>query len=303
MIRLSSILLLSAFTLNSAMALVDYSDQESASSTPAKSEIKRRPVEAARSGSSSSASAYQVEFKLGYESLEAQGTEGDARANLYRAGLHLQTAYSLFLDASFYMASTRSGQLSDSRAEQMGNPEFTLGLNWLQFGSADNLASLDLTLGYRLAQDHGDFAATHSDFIFGVETKKRLARMALGLGYQYTLVGDNKNTDELQLGNIHHLFAELGYQATSDIIFALAAGHYSFSAAKEDQTNGLSEKMTSSYFSPKLNLILSPTFGLEMGAIFSGKRAEGIEQLLQQKLFAYKGIYGTSLFINSIVTF
>lgn len=302
MSRLPLILLLSSLSFNSLFALVDYSDAPSGDSAPIKSD-KRRPVEAPRSSNSHSSSSYQVEFKLGYESLEAQGSEGDARSNIYRTAFHLQTAYSLYVDASFFMASTRSDQLSNSRSEQIGNPELTLGLNWLQFGSADNLASIDLTVGHRFGHTHGDFAATHSDTIFGVETKKRLSNMALGLGYQYSLVGDNKDSDDLQLGNIHHLFAELGYQATSDIVFALAAGHYSFSAAEDDQETGLKEKMTSSYFSPKLNLILSPSFGLEMGAIFSGKKADGIEDLLKQKLLAYKGIYGTSLFINSIFAF
>ncbi len=301
--KLNNWLFIASFAIfHSAYGLVDYSDQASEGAAPQR-EKAASGKRAAPTSSNGQASAFQSELRFGYESLEADTTTGQARANFYRLGARLQTPYSLYIDVSGAMASTRSAELSDSRKEQVVNPEMVIGLNWLQFAGATGPASIDLTVGHRFGLDSGDFAATHSDYIFGVETKKRIHNFALGLGYQYTLTGDNKNSDDLQIGNVHHLFGEFGYQATMDIVFSLAAGHYTFNTPSDQSDNALQEKMTSSYFSPKLSLLLSPGFTLELGAIFQGKRVADANLLVNEKLHAYKALYGDSLFAHGILSF
>lgn len=292
-----------------AYALVDYSEPvgaapeavRPASKPAAPKKLRSNEGQATRSSSRDS-SPFGLEFKLGYESLTAKASEGKASAALYRGSMHIQTPYSLFLDASTFYASSDDPQMTDKSSEQMGNPEFAIGLNWLQFASGADLGSVDLIAGYRLGRTDSDFASSRSDVLLGIESKKRFLDFALGLGYQYALVGKPKKSSELKVGNIHHIYGELGYQATSDIIFSLAAGFYSISPAEKEDNRSLNEKFTSGYFSPKLNLVLAPYIGLELGATFTGKHGVGAETMLKDGFYYLKGVYGDSLFANLVVS-
>lgn len=292
-----------------AFALVDYSEPVNTApqevTRPAPKQIQkpsRTSSSPSKSSTSRSGSNYGLEFKLGYESVAPQTESNKASAALYRGSMHIQTPYSLYFDASTFYGSSDDIQLSETSSEQKGNSEFLVGLNWLQFGSGAELGSVDLILGYRMGQRNSDFASSRSDYILGIESKKRIYDFALGLGYQYTIVGGPKDSEQISLGNIHHVYGELGYQATNDIIFSFAAGYYSIAAVGERESRYLSEKFTSSYFSPKLNLILAPYIGLELGAIFAGKRGNGAEGMVKDGLYHLKGVYGDSLMATLVVS-
>lgn len=297
-----SILLLASMMASSSFALVDYSEPSAPETRPApraaEKATRATPRASSSSSSSSSSANYGVEMRVGYESLTAKDAEGKPQASLWRGSFHLQTPYNIYFDANTAYAKTDDAQMSDKTSGQMMNPEFSMGINWVKFGSGADLGSLDLIVGHRHALRDSDFASSRNDYSLSLETKKRLMDFALGLGAQYTFTGKAKDSNEMDVGNIVHFYGEIGYQATYDIIFGFAAGHYSISEGEQDASATLDHKLTSSYYSPKLNLILSPHVAMELGGIFMGKKASGAADMLKQGLYHVKGLYGDSLYLN-----
>ncbi|MCK5882827.1 MAG: hypothetical protein KAG61_04000 [Bacteriovoracaceae bacterium] len=291
----------------SSFALVDYSEPLSRSSRPsskkAPSRAKSKTVRKTKSSSKKSGpSGYALEVKLGYEAVTANIVPGEPSVSLYRGSMHIQTPYNIYFDGSYFYGATDSPELSDTSAEEAGNPEFKLGVNWLQFGGPQNASAVDLFVGTVLAAGDSHFATTSTDYFVGLETKKRFMAFALGLGYQYHMTGTPSDKTELDIGNVHYVYGEIGWQATYDIVFAFEAGYYSMTQNSGDHDNSLESGPSFSYFSPKLNLSLAPSVGIDLGAVFSGKSAEGMEDRGNYKLWGYKGLYGDSLFANLIIS-
>ncbi len=289
---------------SAGFALVDYSepiDSPAVKKAPVRSAPKmNRAVKKSQTPSKGSNSPYGIEMKLGYENVKAEVFESSPRVSLYRASLHVQTPYSIFFDGSYFYGASDSPEVSDSSAEEPGNPEFKLGFNWLQFGGAGDAAAINLLTGIRLSAEDSPFASSGTNYFAGIETSKRFLNFALGLGYLYHITGAPSDKEELDTGNIHQVYGEFAWQATYDIIFSFEAGYYSIAASEDkDRSSALESNISFSYFTPKLNLTLAPHVSIDLGATFSGKKAE-LENYSNYKFWSYKGLYGDSLFANLI---
>lgn len=283
-----------------ADALVDYSEQGTtapapqARNTPAVAPAGMVRREAPRAQNNGPAS---FQLSSGYETLDLSLHNESAKVGFMKFNAHFQTNYDIFMAASFWRASTTSALLTESSDAQNGNPTAILGFNWLRFGAAHEMASIDL-FGGGSFKGNSEFASSRSDTIAGVETSKRFYDFFLGLGYEIRLTGTPENENEMNIGNIQKLSASIGWRATPDIQFIIEGASYSIKAGDQNKNFTLSEKESFASVTPKLGLFLRPLFQVELGARFQTKEPNSQSSLVQARLWDLSGAYGNSMFAS-----
>lgn len=266
-----------------AYALVDYSEPVNEPGPATKSSTK---IQSPRQESKSSL-IWKSDFSLStnYESTEISGE----KIGVLNFNTHLQTPFNIYLDMSYWQAQAKTGS-------QSGNPKFILGFNWLRFGSPSEEARLDIYGGARFAGS-SEMASSRTDKIFGVETTKRFGTFGLGLGYDMTMTGAPKKETDMGLGNIHRIVVSGGWMVSNDIQFEVELENFKVNPATDSsRANRLTEKVSFSTLSPKLNLMIVPAVNLEMGARFRTNKPKTEQSLSSAKLFDLHGAYSNSLF-------
>lgn len=277
--------LLLSLSMN-AHALVDYS--ESSSDTAKKEGPLNRSaakLEGTRSESKSLFWKSDFSFTANYEAREIEAE----KMGVINLNTHLQTPFNVFLDLTYWNA-------QNSEGPQNGNPKGIIGFNWLRFGDPSNEAKLDLYAGAKLSGTSA-LASSRTDKIFGVETTKRFGTFGLGIGFDTTLTGAPKNSDDMSIGNIQRIAVSGGWMVSNDIQFELEAENFKISESSDaNRVNRLENSVSFSALSPKLNLILAPGIGVEMGARFRTNKPKTSQDLRSAKLFDLHGAYSNSLF-------
>lgn len=286
-----------AFGLSSgpALALVDYTE---ATVAPAQ-EVAPRPVKTITQSTStvkqnSGGSSGMFEVALSYEALSVRTASEQGDAALMKIDTHFQTPYSFFLDLSFWRLNSVSSDLENQTAADNGNPEAKLGFNWLQFGKGHDATTVDLYGAYSFKASNG-VGTSRDDKMVGIETAKRFYDFALAIGYEYQLSGTPSDASELEIGNVQTIAASLGWMVSHDIQFVVEGANIKVKEAGEDSDFGMTQGFSYSYVSPSVRLGISPSVGLELGALFRTQKPQSDEDLLSARLWSLKGVYGNSL--------
>ncbi|MFX3675735.1 MAG: hypothetical protein ACN6I6_01735 [bacterium] len=280
-----------------SFALVDYTESVEAPA-PAPTKIKRIAPAASSSGQASmvrrnSGPSGMFELSAKYGVLDAEVGSKSGKVNVTRFDAHFETSYNIWLDASWALGSFDTSSNLGQGSSQNGNPQAIIGVNWIEFGGAGERASMDFVAGANFAQKDSDFATSRTDKIVGVETAKRFGPLVFGLGYRLWMTGSPGNAAELNIGNIQRLSASLGWMVSPDIRFAVEGATVSIGSGEGDFA--LTDKISFGTVSPSMQLALSPTVSLDMGAVFRSKRLKD-EDLLAARLWNLPGSYGSSLF-------
>lgn len=301
------------FTLSfSSFALVDYTEEEAfapknsgasrvkspppSSASRAQTSVTKPRVEGRNSGASSG--MFNTGVMYGTQDVELEGVTGKVDTMSFEG--HFQTRYNIFMGLEYYQAKSTSGNFGNNGSGfQKGNPEITLGFNWLQFGGAGEQATIDLYGGLSVGQEGSDFATVRDDKILGVTTAKRFYNFALGLGYEVRLTGGS-GEGELDVGNISRLSASLGWVVSPDIRFLVEGSTYNIGSGGDSSLNRLGEDTKFSTISPKLQLRLSPMFDLSLGAHFRTRRLREAT-LVGAKLWNLDAAYGNVIFAGLAV--
>jgi len=295
--KFSLCLLATLFVSNNTFALVDYTET-SPIARPAKKAAARPVIQRAapRKAVRSNSGSRFLDFDLGYRQVNVGQSNLDGKVSFLEFKGHIQTKYNLFLDFSYWGASGDSIGLSSQTGYQKGNPQVVLGFNWLRFGKAEEMSTVDLYVGGKFS-GKSDFSTTRTDKIAGIETSKRFYDFALALAYEYTITGAPAD-DELSIGNMQNLKASLGWVVSPDIQFVVEANNYTINDDKDgNQPLKLEEKVSFASISPMVNLGISPSISMKMGATFRTKKAKQAEKLILAKLWDLPGAYGNSLFV------
>lgn len=284
--------LVSAFLIPSAHALVDYSNTVGGVEEKAPPNRSIQKMSAPSNSGSGRGLTWKSDFSFttNYESLEIESN----KYGVLNLNAHVQTPVNIYLDATYWNASGNEGSSS-------GNPRLILGFNWLRFGSPSEEAKLDIYGGVKLSSN-SLLGSSRTDKIFGAETTKRFGTFGIGIGYDMTLVGNAKNSDEKAVGNINRLTISGGWMVSEDIQFEIEAENYSIAAGNESRANRLDEKVSFSTLSPKLNLGLAPAINLELGARFRMKKVNKDSNLMAAKIFDLHGVHSNSLFAGLNIT-
>ncbi|WP_372654666.1 hypothetical protein [Halobacteriovorax sp.] len=307
MIRYLVSLISLTLTLNT-YALVDYSQAES-SSAPSKARaraprkasgmIQRSAPSKATSGSGSSIFGGDFELKALYDHQSISESQASGSFQKLTLSGHFQTQYNLYMDFSYWAATSelRNNDGEDESLEnEKGRLKFIVGFNWLRFGSAQEMATVDI-YGGALFKGSGGVASTRTDKVIGIETSKRFYNFALALGYEYHITGTPGAETESEIGNINLLKTSLGWMVSNDISFTLEGGMVTLAKSEStDRVNKIDEETEFSYVKPSVILGLSPNVGLEMGGVFRTRRAQNTNSLVSAKLWNIPGAYGNSLF-------
>ncbi len=285
-----------------SFALVDYTENEAfkpqrsgASSVANKAPASRSVTKPKRGGGGDSTPlGFNTGLSYGTQDIELEGQTGKVETMGLEA--HFQTRYNIFMAVSYFQTKSSSGSLvTEQTSFQKGNPEITLGFNWLQFGKASDLATVDLYGGLSLGQANSDFATERSDQVVGVSTAKRFYNFALGLGYEYRMTG-NGGANEMAIGNITKLSASLGWVVSSDIRFLIEGSTYNIAGTDDaGALLRLQEKVSFSTVTPQIQLKISPLVDLSLGAKFRTRRLKD-SNLTQARLWSLDGAYGNGVF-------
>src|SRR5690606_10520676 len=114
-----------------------------------------------------------------------------------------------------------------------------------------------------------------------------------GLGYKVWLTGTPSNSEEVTIGNVQRLSATLGWMVSPDIQFAVEAATVSIGVG--DGERALTQKTSFGTLAPSIHLGITPSVGLELGAVFRTKRLKD-ENLLGARLWNLPGSYGNKLY-------
>lgn len=283
--------LMSACFIPSAHALVDYSNPVGGVEEKAPSnKIMQKMSAPSNPGGRSLSWKSDFSFTTNYESMEV----GDNKYGVLNLNAHVQTPVNVFLDASYWNANGNEGSSS-------GNPKLILGFNWLRFGSPSEEAKLDIYGGVKLSSN-SILGSSRTDKIVGAETTKRFGTFGVGIGYDMTIVGTPKKSEENAIGNIGRITVSGGWMVSEDIQFEVEAENFSIAPGDDSRANRLKEKVSFSTLSPKLNLGLSSAINLELGARFRMKKAKEEANLMNAKVFDLHGAHSNSLFAGLNIT-
>ncbi len=287
------------FLSTHSYALVDYTESTPIAA-PSKKAAARRPIiqrAAPRKSTKANSKSGMLDFDFMYRQVDVNQEAANGKVSFIGLKGHIQTNYNLFLDFDYWGAASDSSDLTEANGYQKGNPKLILGFNWLRFGKAEEMSTIDLYVGGQFS-GKSDFASSRTDKIVGVETSKRFYDFALAIGYEYIITGQAKG-DETSIGNIQNLKASLGWVVSPDIQFAIDANNYTIGDDLDgDSNNKLSEKISFASVSPVMHLGISPSISLKMGATFRTKKAKQIDQMQAAKLWSLPGLYGNSLFVG-----
>lgn len=282
--------------MSQAFALVDYSDDDEASSSSKKS-VKSLGKPSSSTKKSRGAPSL-VEFNTKYDSVKVNTNDGGTNGgmDIIKTKIFIQTPYNIFFDASYWQAS--SPDLHATKSSQRGNPEAKVGFNWLKLGTDADAAKVDLYGGYSFRATNSLYGSSRNDQIFGVHTSKRFADFAIGFGGEYRKSGTPTNSTDLIIGDVTRMHAALGWVATADIRMSLEADMYSVRAGTGDELRILQNDVSFSTLTPKLHLGLSQFVELELGTSIRTRKpvVTGKQNLLDAKLTDFAGAYGNSMF-------
>ena len=292
------------FLNRKAFSLVDYTDDDQRSfkprkaraAAPARKSVKSVAAPQARSKGSSSSVLSMMDFSTEYKSTGLDLNTGRATVSTLAFNGHIKTPYNLFIDFSYGMHSSDNDYLAHTGQYQSGNPEISIGLNWLTFGSRADLTTIDFIAGYRFAEEDSSFATSRDDKIIALETTKRFHSFVLGLGYKVDLTGAPSIESEQDIGNISRVYAKLGLEVSADIKFLVEAQKVTISENSiSTHSLALQEDKSFGIISPSLILGLTPMINMRLGGVFRTKRLENIDALTSARLYTVDGIYGNSL--------
>ena len=229
-----------------------------------------------------------VDLSLGVEAIDVGALE---KSNFFVLDTSLRTPYNLFLKGYYRYASSQGKGEEEGRG---GNPQLLVGVNWLRFGKATDLVTVDFYGGLSLGQSDSAFASSRTDKFFGFQTNKRFYRMIFGIGFEQYLSGAS-HMREKEIGNIRKFATSLSWIVSADILFSLEAGTTGISPSESYHRRwGLDEKVSWGYLSPLMKLNFSPAMALSLKANFRVKKVPP-EELWGAKLWNFKGVYGNSL--------
>jgi hypothetical protein len=292
-------LLITLFFCQNAIALVDYSE-ESPSFTPKNSRAKRIPKRKSIASlpaptKSSSGPSGMFELSTDYESINVQSDTAVGKVSKLNFDGYFETNYNLFLDLSFWTASSEQIAIADQSDYQKGNPVAKMGFNFFRHGAVSEMSSIDIFGGASFGAKNSNFATSRTDKIFGVTSSKRFMQFVFGMQYEYRITGAPKDSVEMGIGNMQLLSATLGWQVSRDISFFLEGGTVKIAGKNDaDRELSLGEKVSFGYVNPELQLGISPSVQLSLGAIFRTKRLRQ-ENIVAAKLWDVKGSYGSSI--------
>lgn len=292
--------LLTVLSLNS-YALVDYTDPSDYQSAPAPQVRKsQRKVTRRAAPRKQSQGAKFLDIKTTYKSqnFDVANSEGQVREeklSTITVDGRIETGYDVYLEFAFPM---HSGRLSNDQVEtsfQKGNPEFILGLNWLEFGAAQTALALDIYAGMIFSSD-SDFASKRTDKIIGVHTSKRFFDFGFGLNYELNLTGASDDSSEQDIGTIQQLTAQVGWLVSSDIRFVVSANTIKVAKSTDaGRSNRLETDIKYAYIKPEVILTLSPNVDLHMMGTFQSRRPKNELVSTDARLWHLEGFYGNSL--------
>jgi hypothetical protein len=273
-------LLFALFVSQKLYSLVDYTENikaENKSIVQAKSQ--------GDTGKSGLIWKSDISFETTYELMEINSR----KVGLANFNTHFQTPFNFYFDLNYWHA-------KDGSQQNAGNPKVILGFNWFKFGNPNDEAQLNLYFGGRF-KSNSNLGSSRNDKIFGVETTKKFGVFGLGVGYEYNMASTPSNLSDLAIGNFHHFEISGGWMATNDIQFEVTADVYRVLPSSDGSSvNKLSNELSFSTLSPKMNLQLFKSVSFELGARFQTKKAKSNSDLKTAKLLDTKGIYSNSVF-------
>ncbi len=303
--------------LKSAFALVEYDDEYTGDSVSSKQSSLRKTntsFKKTKNLGKSSSFAKNSELQVGYESvgLDLNSKESTtatlADIHKYNFGLHLDTAYDIYLDASFWTAKSGSDELLDTQKSQKGNAHYKIGFNWFK-STGENPVQADIYLAYVQGAKNSQFASSRNDQIIGLETSKRIHKVALGLGAEYRRVGNPKEEEEYAVGNISKFAAGFAWLVSNDIRFTFEAAAYKISESDDRfRANKWEDEISFSVFSPALHLQLFRSLEMKLGAHVRTNKPQfenesEINSFLNAKLLDLPGVYGNSVYSSLNLSF
>lgn len=296
--------------MTEAYALVDYSEPESTgsavsrSSAPPKRVVKRTAAPGQARSKSSGPSILGGKFKLKTNYLSESLETDDINAKFTK--VNFSASYSLnpsvYFETNYQVISTDDEMLAETSGYQKGNPELTVGVNWLQFGNQADNTRVDLLLGNRWAQSGSDFASSRNDILLGIQTVKKMSNFFIGIGYDLDLTGKPKESDEMTIGKIHTIKAGLGLMVTNDInasIFARRVTVKSSGESSEDEdaaSLNLESDLVFTTLNPELGLMVTPYANVKLGGHFRTKRVDYDSSYQAIKLPKYNSLWGNSIY-------
>ena len=292
--RLKYLFFLFAILLGkNALALVDYSETEEASSKMESSQKFTKKVDK----KSVSKNAASFDFGTSFEAVDVADKNGAGKATLAKIQGKFQTGHNIFVDFNYWAASSSDSQISNDSSYQKGNPTFLLGFNWLELGAPEEAVNVDIFGGLMIPQKDSTFASTRTDKIVGVETSKRFMDVAVGIGYEYRMTDTPSDSFELAIGNIQKLSAAIGWQVSGDIRLSVEAARVDIAAYQDfSRRSSLREKVSYGQVSPSLQLGIAPFINLNMGARFQTQKIKTSQNIVDARLWSNEGSYGNSLF-------
>lgn len=275
-------------------ALVDYTEPSSYSPAAPVQRKAARITKKTKAPRRQSSQKF-LELMATFKSQSFKSNSGEAKVSTINVDGHIQTNYDLYLDFSLPM---HSGKLSEDQvgsSYQKGNPKVILGLNWLQFGSAERALTLDI-YGGGIFSSSSDFATQRTDKIVGISTSKRFYNFGFGLAYELNLTGTSKDQLEQDIGNIQQLKAQIGWLVSNDIRFILNANNVKISESTDaGRSSRLDQAVKYAYIKPEVVLTLSPGVDFHMMALFLTRRPKQGLVSTDAKLWSLDGFYGNSL--------
>ncbi len=314
--KLVGIILLLALFSYKSHALVDYSEEttsaprrtftpSSSDSSPAASTGRASPASTSTSSARPSAAGPIVfAFSPRYEVITVQKSNRESKVRATGLEARINSPWNLHLDMKYAMYSTDDKELSEKSGSQPGNPEFKLGIDWLDFGSAQDRTTVTLIAGASLAAKGSTLGSSRTDKIIGLETTKRFFWAGLGLGYEMYLTGTPAQESEMAIGTIHHIYAGLDFDVSPDISMGIMADNFSVGNASDStRANHLDENLSFSSVATSLTLKPQGLCAIELGARFNTKRVQSPESLASARLWNLPGAYGNTIYTGLGISF
>ena len=308
--------LLCLFLADSALGLVEYSNDRNLHSKRSAGKAKSIRVKKRLKKSSSGLkkrsfrkfvskrpSSILFDFVTGYEGHKASLPQGEGTVGFYTVNGRFQTDVDIYMDINYWHTASNKGIFSGSEGEKKGNTSVKLGFNWLRVGKPANQSVVNFYGGMMLPVKNTQFASSRTDKMLGIETSKRFGTFLMAFGFDLRLTGTPSDADEMDIGNISTVMGGISWMASSDIRFVLELATVNISAGNNEQRAISNEKKVSfSYLSPQFSLSLSPLVNFKMGARFNSKRIEDKSQLSAARLWDLKGAFGNSIFTELSIT-
>ncbi|OFZ17165.1 MAG: hypothetical protein A2X86_01570 [Bdellovibrionales bacterium GWA2_49_15] len=296
-----------------SQALVDYSDETSAAPkrtfTPKSSE-STSPSTPSRAASSTASARGDSRgplifaFAPRYEVITVKKSNHESKVRATGLEARVNSPWNFHLDMKYAMYATDDEELSNETSTQQGNPELKVGIDWLDLGGAQDRTTITLIAGASLAARNSTLGSSRTDKIVGLETTKRFYSFGLGLGYELHLVGNPALEEEMEIGNIHHIYGGFDFELSPDITVGVMADNYNVGAKSgSSRANHLENNLSFSSVATSLTLRPQGIFAIELGARFSTKRVQSPESLASARLWSLPGAYGNTIYTGIGVSF